>query len=148
MVSGPGKFSQRTDGQPGSQPVRSLPDAGYGEQAEFRGLQQSAPLAATQGSPVPQGAPGAAPQAPSPVPLTEGTQRPQEPVTHGIDAGAGAGPEVLGNPDSRPADAARLSDWLPMLVPHSRNPDSSDAFRALVRFISNSHAQTTMDGDV
>lgn len=94
-VSGQGSLSQRTDGGPADkQAVRSLPDAGYGEQAEFRGVQQSAPIGKAQ-------APGAAsgaltPGGSLPLPLDAPSARPDEPVTFGADAGAGAGMEALG----------------------------------------------------
>ncbi len=146
MVSGPGKFSQRTDGQPGTQPVRSLPDAGYGEQAEFRGLQQQAPLPDTQGSAVPQGAPGMG-QGSSPVPLMEPTMNPDEPITSGIGMGAGPGPEALAPPGGElGANTARLARWLPLLEPHTRNPESSEPFRLLVRFIQNQTMEQQIKG--
>lgn len=50
-VSGPGKFSGRTDGQT----ARALPDAGYGEQAEFQEMQGGAPMSDTSGVPAPDG---------------------------------------------------------------------------------------------
>lgn len=149
-VSGPGKYSARTDGQPGAQPVRALPDAGYGEQADFTGLQQAAPLASSQGMPAPSQAQpggGAGQPGPAPVPLTAPEQNPNVPITQGLDVGPGAGSEVLGDPTSeRTAQAAKLADYLPMLLPHARNPKSSPSYRAMVRMIQNSVQQQQMDG--
>lgn len=94
-VSGPGRLSARTDGAP-SQKDYQLPNAGYGEQAQYQQDQRGAPLAATPG-------PGSAtmPQARAtkrqpPVPLSAPTQRPDEPVTAGAALGPGPGPEALG----------------------------------------------------
>ena len=90
-VSGPGQLSQRTDGGP-TQPIRSLPNAQYGANKEFVQLQQAAPLpsdAAPAGGGAPQG--GMPPGMPQPLPLTAGTVMPDQPVTHGADAGPGAG---------------------------------------------------------
>lgn len=150
-VSGPGKYAARTDGQPGAQPIRALPDAGYGEQSDFTSLQQAAPLAQSQGMPAPQAAQGggAGQPGPAPVPLTAATTRPDEPVTTGIPLGPGAGPEAVGDPtQQRTQETARLHSWLPVLLPHARNPDSSEQFRTLVRIIQNSHAEATMNGQV
>lgn len=148
-VSGPGKYSARTDGQPGAQPIRALPDAGYGEQADYTGLQQAAPLASSQGMPAPQ-APqggGAGQPGPTPVPLSAPEQNPGVPITHGLDVGPGAGPEVLGDPTAqRTEDAAKLADYLPMLLPHARNPKASQSYRTMVRLIQNSVQQQQMDG--
>ncbi len=49
QVSGPGRFSARTD--TGGQPIRSLPDPDYGEATEFRDIQKAAPLAETNSLP-------------------------------------------------------------------------------------------------
>ena len=87
-VSGPGKFSQRTDGGPGdSQPIRYVPGMDYGGGQELMDIQAGAPMAADSG--------------PSVIPFHAPTQRPDEPVTHGAPVGAGPGPEALpvGAPD-------------------------------------------------
>lgn len=73
-VSPPGKFSQRTDLS--AQPAQQLPDAAYGEQAEFQAIQQAAPMAA-KSKPVKM--PG----------LMTPTARPDEPVTAGAPFGPG-----------------------------------------------------------
>lgn len=95
-VSGPGQLSQRTDGGPG-QPVRSLPDAGYGESKAFVDQQQGAPLAQ-------------APGLPTVVPLDAPTGRPGEPVTAGAPLGPGPGSEVLG--PAKPPSTGQLSQML------------------------------------
>ncbi len=95
-VSGPGALSQRTDGGPG-QPVRSLPDAKYGENRDFVTQQQGAPLAA-------------GPQLPSVIPLDAPSSRPDEPVTAGAPLGPGPGSEALG--PVAPPSSGQLSQML------------------------------------
>lgn len=101
-VSGPGALSQRTDG---GQPIRDLPDARYGESADFVAQQQGAPLAqATGPSDVPMPRTGASITEPSVpagppaelTPLFAPTARPDEPVTAGSPLGAGPGPSPVG----------------------------------------------------
>ena len=73
-VSGPGKFSQRTDGGPGETPqqaARYLSGGSYGEGQEMMDIQQGAPMAAAPGVPAPQA---------SLIPLGAGTQFADEPV--------------------------------------------------------------------
>lgn len=71
VVSGPGRYSRRSDGQS----IAQLPNAKYGEQQQFQADQHSAPMSATP--PVgPPTAGGAAPAAPTP--LLAPTQRPWE----------------------------------------------------------------------
>ena len=95
-VSGPGKFSSRTDLPPSS---------GYGEGVQTEAIVGGAPMASTpdvlgatntelraagrQGQ-------GAASMQQTPItPLFAPTQRPDEPITAGIDMGAGAGSNAL-----------------------------------------------------
>lgn len=78
-VSGPGKFSQRTD-----QPKVQIPNADYGEQSSYQQLQSGAPMAASPSVPnTPAfnlqtllGSAGS-----NVTPLNAPTQRPNEPVT-------------------------------------------------------------------
>lgn len=95
MVSGPGRMSARTDGGPGSkQAMRYVSGGDYGD-GGLMGIQQGAPMAAT---PTPQPISplqGMQQAGPSVVPLTEPTQRPDEPVTAGAALGPGPGPEAL-----------------------------------------------------
>lgn len=96
-ASGPGRLARRTDGGP-AQPVRELPNAQYGEAAEYRTLQQSAPVAATPSVPS-GGAPAPGPVgAGGVVGLDQPTANPAQPVTAGAALGAGPGPEALGLP--------------------------------------------------
>jgi len=94
-VSGPGSLSRRTDGGPG-QPLRTLGDAQYGEEALYQEQQRAAPLAQDPSipSPSPSDIAGAGEDV---IPFGAPTQRPDEPVTAGADAGLGPGSEVLGS---------------------------------------------------
>ena len=102
-ASGPGKFSKRTD----------LPSAYYGEGVETAAIKSGAPLATT-----PDVRPSQAPAvaaAPEPVtPLFAPTQRPGEPITTGIDTGAGAGASALMMSKS----SEKLSDTLVKMLPY------------------------------
>lgn len=144
-VSGPGKYSQRTDGgvvdamnrNPGEQRTMSngpsrrrpqimeLADAKYGEQQSFHDAQAAAPM-------------GGAPLDTSGiVPLTAPTMRPDEPVTSGSALGPGRGPEALGyNPSAPVMDAvtrARMESWLPVLMFQASRPDASPETRQFIR---------------
>lgn len=140
-VSGPGALSQRTDGGPGKnngrQPIQDLPDAGYGEQAEFRSIQQGAPIQKVAAPSA--GAPGGAPSGPLPPPLDAPTSRADEPVTAGVDIGAGPGSDVLGlfDPSDMAAEDVRyMMAYLPTLqYMVDSNPRASTSTRALVRHL-------------
>lgn len=96
-VSGPGKYSQRTDGQV----MSSMPGQDYGQKTADMNAQRTAPMGGQ--APVPQPkvvAPDTQQQASAP-PYQGGdfgapTVNPSEPVTAGAPAGPGPGPEVLG----------------------------------------------------
>jgi hypothetical protein len=94
--AGPGKYSTRTDNlQMGS--------IAYGEGKDTAAIQSGAPLAKTSGA--------------KPAPVTElyaPTQRPQEPITAGIDRGPGAGSQSLMMTQS----TEKLSDTLAKLLPY------------------------------
>jgi hypothetical protein len=101
-ASGPGKFSKRTD----------LPSSYYGEGVETAAIKSGAPLAST-----PDVRPSQAPAVPAQEPITPlfaPTQRPDEPITAGIDRGAGAGSEALMMNKS----IVKLSDTLAAMLPY------------------------------
>lgn len=139
-VSGPGSLSRRTDGGPAAKkaPIQNLPDAGYGEQAEFRSIQQGAPIqkVAAPGS---QGAPGGAQAGPLPPPLDAPSTRTDEPVTAGVDMGAGPGSDALGlfDPSQMAAEDIRYAmKYLPTLqYMVDSNPRANTSVRALVRYL-------------
>ena len=131
-TSGPGKMSRRTDGGPGArQPMATLPNPAYGEQATYRQDQQGAPMAA---SPSPSGGP----QMPSAdlsqvTPFGAPTQRPNEPITAGAASGAGPGPEALGLGQGQDPSRQYLDGLLPMLELAANLPAAGLAFRQFVR---------------
>ncbi len=92
-------YSNRSDLR--TQKVSVPPSAEYGQGEKLRQAQRAVPMAGAP--PVPQPGAGAGPMAqfmtPNDTPmLHDPTHRPDEPVTHGMPFGAGAGPEVLGGP--------------------------------------------------
>jgi hypothetical protein len=111
-VSGPGKFSKRTDGL-------SFESTEYGSGVENAANKAGAPLAKTADvRGLPAGEVRAAAQE-AVTPLYAPTQRPDEPITSGIAMGEGPGPEVLGG--ARPAQ--KLSDTLAQLLPFDDTGD-------------------------
>lgn len=132
-VSGPGAHSQRTDGGPSKM---ALPDAKYGEAADFQQIQQGAslgnsPSSAASGT---QGVSGM----PMPTPLSDPSAMPGQPVTAGADAGAGPDSSTLGLPQQSGFTAdvrKRLGPLLPWLIRKADDPHSSQEFRDQVRFL-------------
>lgn len=125
-VSGPGALAQRTDGGPAdtqaAQYVSGLP---YGEGQALMDTQRSAPMAA-------------APSAPAPiVPLNAPTQRPDEPVTAGADAGPGPGMASLGlGQRDMAADqefTAAIASYMPALLHIASRPTTSPETRNVIR---------------
>jgi hypothetical protein len=107
-VSGPGKYAKRTD--------LSYQSQSYGDGVAYDAAKSGAPLATAPKSPMLSQAPQvqADNALPSSVGLFEPTQRPDEPITTGVDVGAGAGSEVLGVART----TEKLSDTLAKLLPY------------------------------
>lgn len=129
-VSGPGAHSARTDGRPQQM---DLPNAKYGEAADFAAVQGGAPLSAP--STPSGGAP--APMTP-PTPLGDPSQDPNQPVTSGANAGAGPDMASLGLPDDGNFSAdlkQRLGPLLPFLIRKADDPSASQEIRQQVRFL-------------
>jgi hypothetical protein len=88
--------------------TRTVPGQEYGRQAAQRQAMQSLPMAAAPMAPqAPAPAAGQVPPSQIPMPQQSAapqepllfdhpTERPDEPITHGLPVGPGAGPEVLG----------------------------------------------------
>lgn len=94
-ASGPGALSRRTDGQ-----VQAAPTGmDYGDHKQLMQQESTAPMAATPAVPdlqLPSGQPAGPVPSGSPVtPIGAPTQRPNEPITAGVDHGPGPGSEVL-----------------------------------------------------
>jgi len=107
-VSGPGKYSVRTDSL-------RMGSTSYGEGIDTAAIKSGAPLAKT---PVTRPTPAAEVRdAAAQAPVTElfaPTSRPNEPVTNGIDMGAGAGANAL---QMRPS-GEKISDVLAKMLPY------------------------------
>jgi hypothetical protein len=108
--AGPGKFSTRTD-------KLELGSKAYGEGVETQAIQSGAPLAKT-GDVRPARA-GDVREAATQAPVTElyaPSQRPDEPITSGIDAGPGVGSSaMMMNPVTE-----KLSDVLAKMIPYDQ----------------------------
>ena len=125
-------MSRRTD-RSTTQKIRELPDAQYGEAAEFNSLQKQAPLAN-----VPSAPSGGAPAGPRPnptplssvIPLNAPTQRPDEPVTAGSNFGPGPGPEALGLGRGQ-ADYSSARATLASIAQASNNPEAAALLKML-----------------
>lgn len=85
-------------GQSGTQAPQYISGLPYGEGQATMQQQQSAPMA---GSPTTAAAGMSMPSLPSVTPLTAPTERPDEPVTAGMDFGPGPGSEALNLPKQR-----------------------------------------------
>ena len=122
-VSGPGKFSVRTD-LPASQ--------NYGDRKAMAEQIAGAPTARTpdvRGLPTGQvqAAAQAAPQ-PSITELFAPTSRPDEPITSGVAVGPGPGPEVMGYN----GQSEKLSDILSQMLPYDTDGEIAILYQQAV----------------
>jgi hypothetical protein len=125
-VSGPGKFSKRTDGI-------SFQSTEYGSGVENTANKAGAPLATSPDvRPTSRSEMGMAPSQMQPVtPLYAPSERADEPITAGIAMGPGAGPEVLG---MQPVQQEKLSDILATMLPYDQSGEVEILYqRALAR---------------
>ena len=127
QVSGPGSASQRTDLNVSAQPTRYMAGGSYGEGQELMGLQQGAPMAAGPNLSVNPSDIRRSTVAPI-VPLTAPSQRPNEPLTAGVDFGAGPGSEVLNLPQRQ---EKTLINVVEELIPH----DTTGEISAIYNFL-------------
>ena len=118
------------------QPVGNFADSGpYGTGAALERSQQQMPVSGPQ-PPAPIEGPGDPLQAllgaAGPAPGSLGafnrpSERPNEPLTHGLSMGPGGGPEVLSNPVARPA--------MHVLQQMAAQPYASDEIRNLLNIL-------------
>lgn len=122
-VSGPGKFSVRTD-LPASQ--------NYGDRKAMQEQIAGAPTARTPDvRGLPTGQVQAAAQAAPQPPVTElfaPTQRPDEPITSGVAVGPGPGPEVMGYA----GQSEKLSDILSQMLPYDTDGEIAILYQQAV----------------
>lgn len=117
-------MSKRTDLP--KQGAKKLPNAAYGEQADFQAIQGGAPMAKA-GNPLGDV-----------VPLNAETRRPMEPVTQGVNAGPGAGREILGLPSydqTQLDDLSMLSKYMPLMASFAESDRSTGTMKAFVRYL-------------
>jgi hypothetical protein len=123
-ISGPASQSKRTDlgvlkqstqVPPSTQPAQSYTGGSYGNNKAMSDQQSGAPLAGNPFANLPS--------------LDMPTQRPNEPVTHGINHGDGAGTEVMrGMPNQAPA----LIDTIKHLTQFDSSGDAELIYRQLL----------------
>jgi hypothetical protein len=129
-VSGPGPYAKRTDLQYQSE--------SYGDGVAYDAAKSGAPLAKAQKSPMLSQAPQiSAPQTPV-TGMFDPTQRPNEPITHGIAVGEGAGPEALMMNQIKQDDKDIVAKYLPSLTSMASAQDTPESFRAFVSFLQGS----------
>lgn len=134
-ASGPGPLSRRTDGGP-TQGIKSLPNAGYGENKEFRQIQKGAAMSKSAAQP--RMAMPSVSALPKVTGLGAPSMRPDEPITAGISRGPGAGPEALGKQsfaDQKLADLQALADYLPQFERYANTPGSSNMMKSFVKYL-------------
>jgi len=127
-------------GNSGTQAAQAMTGGAYGENQAMQELQTSAPMNAspTYAATPSMGRPQTAPTGQQIVPLDAPTQRPDEPVTTGIDGNTpGAGSEVMYAKDQTLAteDRQRMITALPTLSILAESPSASNAFRNYVRYL-------------
>jgi len=118
-VSGPGALSARTDGgatEGMAQPQQQYTGFGYGENSNINNIQGQATMA---GSPFPIA---------DIVPLGAPTERPNEPITSGINQGEGPGTEAM---RGLPNQASTLVDTLKYLTQFDPSGDAELIYRTL-----------------
>jgi hypothetical protein len=103
-----------------------LPNAAYGEQQQFQADQAGAPMSKTKD--ITEGM----------IPLGAPTRRPNEPVTTGVDAGPGAGREILGikSPvDVQLEDLSMLQKYIPLMQQFADSPESNGTTKAFIKYL-------------
>lgn len=128
-VSGPGKFSKRTDGL-------EFQSTEYGSKVDYEANKQGASLAKTPDVSAPASSVRAAAVGAPVTPLYAPTQRPDEPITTGVDIGPGAGSEVMGAGPAPEDDVnfrATIKAYMPVLAYISSLPNTSPETRRTIR---------------
>jgi hypothetical protein len=129
-VSGPGKYSVRTD-------KLDLGSTSYGEGKATQEIKSGAPLAKT---PDTRPTPASRIREQATTPLYAPTERPNEPITSGIDRGAGAGADAL--MVNQPADYtnfnANIQSYTPVLSYIASLQNTSPETRRAIRQLRDS----------
>jgi hypothetical protein len=119
-VSGIGAQSKRTDLNVSKQPTRYISGMPYGEGQATYEQQASAPMAVNPFAEVVSDI----------TPITAMTTRPDEPITSGIDIGAGPGSEIMQNLPTQPQPS--LADTFNQLIKFDPSGDTELIYRRLV----------------
>lgn len=117
------------DGQSGKQPAQYISGLPYGQGQETMQQQLSAPMAKA-----------ATPMMGMNMPtLLDETQRPNEPISAGVDFGAGPGSEVLPpslGQDQRPIEnKAIVEKYLPAMMQAGRSVDAPDSYKQFLSYL-------------
>lgn len=131
-VSGPGSMSQRTD-KAVSNANSTLPNAQYGENADYQDQKSGAPMATQPGGGNVDLSSLLGNAASNVIPIGSPSQQPNVPVTDGAATGAGAGVSALGLPDQKLQDLQSLQPYLPVLEFMANQPGASWAMRNVIR---------------
>jgi len=122
--AGPGKYSTRTDNL-------DMGSIAYGEGVETAAIKAGAPLAKTGSV---KGTPASAVRQAAITPLYAPTERPDVPITEGIDMGPGAGSEALMmRKDDDTNFRTAISEYRPVLNFISDQPNTSPETRAAIK---------------
>jgi len=125
-VSGPGKFSKRTDMDLGS--------IAYGEGGETKAIMDDAKMATTPDvRPIPGSEVRRAAQAGTR--LFDDSTRVDEDIMRGSPMGPQEGPEILGMNTLRQGDNDIIAKYMPALDAMAALPDTPQSFRIFVRSI-------------
>jgi hypothetical protein len=119
-VSGIGSMSERTDLNVSSQPTRYISGLPYGQGQATYEQQAAAPMAVNPLAEV----------ASDVTPITAMTQRPEEPITAGIDIGAGPGSEAMPPMPTQPQPS--LADTFNQLIKFDPSGEAELIYRRLV----------------
>ena len=130
-VSGPGKFAKRTD-------LEYQSDS-YGDGVAMDALKAGAPL--ERAAATPSATPTQVRQAAAQSPLTElyaPSQRPDEPITAGVNISDGPGSDALMLNQIEQNDRDIVAKYLPSLTSMAAAQDTPQSFRAFVSFLQGS----------
>jgi hypothetical protein len=123
-VSGPGPYAKRTD--------LAYQSQSYGDGVAYDAAKSGAPLATAPKNPMLSQAPQVPTKQMPVTGLYDQTQRPEEPVTHGIDLGPGGGSNVLAMQD---ATAGQYQTAYDMFQAMAQNPNASPSLQYLAQRI-------------
>ena len=123
-------YSNRTDLNPARAMLSETPRGGqYGSRKASEDARKMVPMGTTEVPNVPMSAAPASAM-PRPVPLTEPTQFPEEPITAGMN-----NPLMNLGPDVMAEDMNRLRTYLPVIEIAAQAQDSPQVLRDFVNFL-------------